>query len=218
MTDFLVLIALLFFIIFIVSLLSIAVCAAKNKKVKPPILRMGICLAVCVISIASARYISDKKIEQANKEKQTTVKVDEAKKEEPKEEVKTEEAKKKETKTEQENPKKEETIQEKIENEIHSLKDRYSTLQIDRITINENLGTEDIKDDYIVLVYMRLAPQTEKTGNEISEMFANDVAGNFIEKGFKNIAEIAVFYEDKHNNRNLKYSYEYTGTGFKKVK
>lgn len=133
-----------------------------------------------------------------------------------KEEVKTEQPKDEETKKEA--MKKEETTQEKIEKEIHSRESKYSTAKIDRISINENLGTENIKDDYIVLVYMILNPQTEKTGNEVSEMFADDIAANLYEKGFNNIAEIAIFYEDKHNNRDLKYSYEYTDKGFKKVK
>lgn len=137
------------------------------------------------------------------------------------EKSKVDEIMKEEVKTEQprdEEHKKEETTQEKIEKEIYLRESKYSTAKIDRVSINENLGTENIKDDYIVLVYMSLNPQSEKTGNEISEMFADDIAANLYEKGFKNIAEIAVFYEDKHNNRDLKYSYEYTDKGFKKVK
>ena len=193
MTDFLVLIALLFFIIFIVSLLSIAVCVAKNKKVKPPILRMGICLAVCVISIASARYISDKKIEQANKEKQTTVKVDEAKKEEPKEEVKTEEAKKKEPKTEQVKPKEEVTQNTKTE-KIKSGEEYKRALEDVLDEEDKILDRKVDSEKGAITISMSLKNSTPLTDVDIAKSVYSQISDELL--NFNEVKSIKVIFEN----------------------
>jgi len=86
----------------------------------------------------------------------------------------------------------------------------YRGTKLNRITINENLGT-DTPDDYIALIYLVFdVKNTVKTGNEVMRMYSDDIVATLAEKGItKNISEAAIFWEDDYNGRTVKYAYEY---------
>lgn len=85
----------------------------------------------------------------------------------------------------------------------------YRKVSVDRITINDNLG-HDEEGYYIALVHLVFGVQNrEKTANEMMRMYSDDLAATLANQGINDISEIAVFWEDEYNNRNLKYAYEY---------
>ncbi len=46
------------------------------------------------------------------------------------------------------------------------------------------------------------------------KMYSNDLMASLAKKGITDISEAAIFWEDKYNNRNVKYSYEYKDGNF----
>lgn len=89
----------------------------------------------------------------------------------------------------------------------------YKNAKLDRITINENLGTDT--NDYIVLVYFNFEVRNRiETGNEVMRTYSDDLAATLANKGITDVAEIAVFWEDEYNNRNVKHAYEYKNGAF----
>jgi len=92
--------------------------------------------------------------------------------------------------------------------------DDYKNTKLDRITINENLGT-DTPNDYIALVYFEFDIQnTRKTGNEVMRMYSDDLVATLAENGVTDISEAVIFWEDEYNNRTVKYAFEYRNGGF----
>lgn len=90
----------------------------------------------------------------------------------------------------------------------------YKAAKLDKITINENLGTE--ADDYIALVYFNFdRKNTRKTGNEVMRMYSDDLAASLAKKGITDVCEIAVFWRDDYNNRNVKYAYKFGNGAFR---
>lgn len=90
----------------------------------------------------------------------------------------------------------------------------YKNVKTDKITINENLGT-DIEDDYIALVYLLFDIKNKKdTGNKLMRMYSDDLAATLANEGIEDVVEIAVFWEDEYNNRSVKYAYEYKDGAF----
>lgn len=90
----------------------------------------------------------------------------------------------------------------------------YTYTKLDRITINENLGT-DIPDDYIVLVYFIFdIKNTRNTGNNLMRMYSDDLVATLANKGITDISEAAIFWEDQYNSRSVKYAYEFRNDGF----
>jgi len=90
----------------------------------------------------------------------------------------------------------------------------YSGATLDRITINENLGTED-PDDYIALVYFTFErPNTRITASKMTKLYSDDIVATLANKGIRDISEAIIFWEDNYNNRNLKYAYEDKNGGF----
>ena len=103
-------------------------------------------------------------------------------------------------------------IEKEIRNRINE--GDYSGAKLDRITINENLGTEE-PDDYIALVYFTFERKnTHETANEMMKMYSDNLVATIAKKGIQDISEAAVFWEDNYNNRNLKHAYEYRNGGF----
>lgn len=105
---------------------------------------------------------------------------------------------------------------EKIEKVIRDRIDEgeYRSTKLDRITVNENLGTEE-GGDYIALVYLKFdIKNTKNTGNKMMRMYSDDLVAAMASKGITNVCEAAVFWEDEYNDRNLKYTYEYRNGGF----
>lgn len=114
---------------------------------------------------------------------------------------------------------KEETKKEKAEKAIQSVinkrKPDYKDLRIDRLTVNEDMGTDDNDDDYIVLVYSTWTKMnTVKTSNEILRVYSDDMAASIASEGITNVNEVAVFIDDDYNKRSVKYHYTFNGTGF----
>lgn len=103
-----------------------------------------------------------------------------------------------------------------IETAIRSRADDgdYTSTELDKITINENLGT-DTPDDFVALIYFDFKVKNRrKTGNEVMRMYSDDLVATLAKRGMKNISEAAIFWKDKYNNRNVKYAYEYRDGGF----
>ena len=62
----------------------------------------------------------------------------------------------------------------------------YKNTKLDRITVNENLGTEE-DGDYIALVYLIFdIKNTKETGNEVMRMYSDDLAATLADQ-FSNI-------------------------------
>ena len=55
---------------------------------------------------------------------------------------------------------------------------------------------------------------THETANEMMKMYSDDLVATIAKKGIQDISEVAVFWEDNYNNRNLKHAYEYRNGGF----
>lgn len=90
----------------------------------------------------------------------------------------------------------------------------YTSTKLDKITINNNLGDEE-EETYITLVYMEFDIKNRRnTANEMMRMYSDDLAATLAKKGIDDVAEIAVFWEDEYNERDLKYAYEYKDGGF----
>lgn len=118
-----------------------------------------------------------------------------------------------EKEVEEEEPKKEVVVDRNAEIKS-AIKSRinegdYNNTNLDSITVNDNLGDEG-GETYIALVYLEFdIKNRRKTANEIMKMYSDDLAATLANKGIKDIAEIAIFWEDEYNDRNVKYAYEY---------
>lgn len=90
----------------------------------------------------------------------------------------------------------------------------YKNTVIEKITVNENLSTEE-PNDYIALIYLAFdIKNTRETGNKMMRMYSDDMAATMADKGMSNIGEASVFWKDEHNSRTVKYAYEYRDGGF----
>lgn len=88
----------------------------------------------------------------------------------------------------------------------------YTNANLNRITVNENLGT-DVSNDYIALVYLKFdIKNSRKTGNQVMKMYSDDLVAKLA--SCSEISEISVFWEDEYNNRTVKYAYEHKNDGF----
>ncbi len=89
----------------------------------------------------------------------------------------------------------------------------YRNVNLDRVEVNANLGTED-DGDYIALVYLVFnTKNTISTGNDVMRMYSDDLVATLAEQ-FSNVAQAAIFWQDDYNSRNLKYAYEYQDGNF----
>ena len=86
------------------------------------------------------------------------------------------------------------TPQAQIEKTIRQrIGDEYTYTDIDSITINENLGTEDVEDDYIALVNVTWTQKNSgSTSKEVLSMYSEDLAA-YIGQECPNVQEIAIF-------------------------
>lgn len=85
--------------------------------------------------------------------------------------------------------------------------------QIDRITINDDLGTE-ANGDYIALVYLTWDQKnTGKTSKKMHEMYSSDLAATLGEQN-SSVNEIAIFWTIPYLNDTAKCSYQRNGDGF----
>ena len=88
----------------------------------------------------------------------------------------------------------------------------YSMTDIDDITINDDLGT-DQEGDYVALVYLTW---TQKNNGELSEamltMYSDDLAA-WAAENCESVQEIAIFWTVPYLDANAKRSYERRGDG-----
>lgn len=107
------------------------------------------------------------------------------------------------------------TPQAQIEKAIRQrIGDEYTYTDIDSITINENLGTEDVEGDYIALVNVTWTQKNSgSTSKEVLSMYSEDLAA-YIGQECPNVQEIAIFWTVPYlDNANAKCSYERKGDG-----
>lgn len=91
--------------------------------------------------------------------------------------------------------------------------EQYTMTQIDRITINDDLGTE-ADGDYIALVYLTWSQKnTGKTSKKMLEMYSSDLAATLGEQN-SSVNEIAIFWAVPYLNDTAKCSYQRNGDGF----
>lgn len=91
--------------------------------------------------------------------------------------------------------------------------EQYTMTQIDRITINDDLGTE-ADGDYIALVYLTWDQKnTGKTSKKMLEMYSSDLAATLGEQN-SSVNEIAIFWAVPYLNDTAKCSYQRNGDGF----
>lgn len=91
--------------------------------------------------------------------------------------------------------------------------EQYTMTQIDRITINDDLGTE-ADGDYIALIYLTWDQKnTGKTSKKMLEMYSSDLAATLGEQN-SSVNEIAIFWTVPYLNDTAKCSYQRNGDGF----
>ena len=132
----------------------------------------------------------------------------EAPKQEP---PKTEAPKQEAPKPEPPPPPKEESPKEKAEKRIKS-KIReyvgdYKDTNIDSITVNEDLGTEQ-EDDYVVLVHLTWnVANSGKTSKEVITMYSEDMAARMYRE-VPEAQEVCIFWKVPHLGGSAKLSFE----------
>ena len=107
------------------------------------------------------------------------------------------------------------TPQAQIEKTIRQrIGDEYTYTDIDSITINENLGTEDVEGDYIALVNVTWTQMNKgPTSKKMLSMYSEDLAA-YIGEECPNVQEIAIFWTVPYlDNANAKCAYERKGDG-----
>jgi len=91
----------------------------------------------------------------------------------------------------------------------------YTFAELDEITINNNYGSDDPDNNFILLVYFIYSTKnTKSTGNDLMRMYSDDLVATLAKQGFDDINEAAIFWEDDYNDRSVKYAYEYRNKGF----
>ena len=190
-------------------------------------------ILVLVLFFVAAAFLPGSEVEP--KDKKTETKVSEQvdikeKKQETKKEPKKKQTKKKDV--DKSNVSKKETEKKKVEKKKEKnktnnkkvnkkderkkgierfvkkkFKDEYGGSELDSITINEHLGTEN-PDDYILLVYAdfkrkKFADTTEKMIN----MYSSDLAASIAEK-YPEVQEVVVMWDAEYIGVSAKCSYE----------
>lgn len=82
----------------------------------------------------------------------------------------------------------------------------FSKVDIEDITINENMGRDE-EGYYIALVKLKFEPKNKiKTANEMMRMYSNRLADALA--GENDVDRLVVFWKDVYNDRQLKYGYD----------
>jgi hypothetical protein len=84
----------------------------------------------------------------------------------------------------------------------------YIGAELNRVVVNKDYGTTS-SNKYIALVYFDLNKMSRKTGNSLMRMSSDDLVLTLAKKGVTDIRQVAIFWRDDYNNRNVKYAYEY---------
>ena len=105
------------------------------------------------------------------------------------------------------------TETEQIEKILTERIEEYHNAVIDRITINDDLGTED-ENDYIALVYLTWNTKNSgKLSKEMLKMYSDDLAATLANEN-DTVQEIAIFWTVPYLNDTAKCSYERVPDGF----
>jgi len=104
--------------------------------------------------------------------------------------------------------------EEQIENILKGrIEEAYDDTEIDHITINDDLGTDE-ENDYIALVYLIWNRKNSgKLSKEMLKMYSDDLAATLAEQN-DSVQEIAIFWTVPYLDDNAKCSYERVNGGF----
>lgn len=93
--------------------------------------------------------------------------------------------------------------------------DNFTATDVDRVTVNEDYGT-DADDDYILLVYLTWNVQNSvKMTNKVLAMYSEDFSAR-IGESLENVQEVALFWTVPYyseTSTSVKYAYERRGDG-----
>lgn len=133
--------------------------------------------------------------------------IDEKAQEEEKEILNDDEENKEELSTTDTTASREDEIESVINNRINE--GEYNDSTLEKIQINKDMSQED-SDKYIALVYLTFdIKNSTKTANDMMRMYSDDLSATLADKGVEDVTEVAVFWKDEYNNRDVKYAYEY---------
>lgn len=105
------------------------------------------------------------------------------------------------------------TEKEQIEKILTDRIEEYHNTVVERITINDDLGTED-ENDYIALVYLTWNTKNNgKLSKEMLKMYSDDLAATLANEN-DTVQEIAIFWTVPYLNDTAKCSYERVPAGF----
>lgn len=96
---------------------------------------------------------------------------------------------------------------------VNIILNNYNDTDIDSISINDNLGTDD-PNDYIMLVHLTWnTKNSASTSKKVLELYSEDFAAQ-IGRDQSSVKEIAIFWTVPYlNNASAKWSYERMGDG-----
>ena len=100
-------------------------------------------------------------------------------------------------------------IEQAIDNRVSG---NYTNTTVDRISVNDDLGTENNRNDWVVLVYLTWdVRNSADTSEKMLRMYSDDLAASLANE-FNNIQEIACFWEVPYLTSNTsKWAYERSG-------
>lgn len=222
--------ALLYFAAFIVFLVFIIKSGRKKKRGEDNSTDKKIwiiALAVFFVSFILTGVFNQSKPKEEAEEPVAEIPVTEESAPEPKEETSTPTP----TPTETPEPTEEETIieeeEETVENDLDDADDEtskvrkqvqkyidegYTFTTIDKITLNEDLGTDE-EGDYVALVYLTWSQKNGgKLSQKVLDMYSSDMAAKMYDD-LPEIQELAVFWTVPYLDGNAKISFERKDNG-----
>lgn len=106
------------------------------------------------------------------------------------------------------------TEKEQIEKILRDrISEEYRSTDIERITINDDLGT-DADGDYIALVYLTWnVKNSGKMSKEMLQLYSSDLAATLADQN-ETVNSIGIFWTVPYLNDNAKCSYERVSNGF----
>ncbi len=105
---------------------------------------------------------------------------------------------------------------EKVEKKVKEyIDENYTYTELDSITLNENLGTDD-DEDYIAMVYLTWNQKNSgNTSKKMLDLYSSDMAARMYDD-MPEIQELAVFWTVPYlNNGSAKISFERSNSGMK---
>lgn len=173
------------------------------------VLHMKKVLTILLLVLSLSLTACGDEPEQGSKTQDVTneTTIDEKAQEEEKEILNDDEENKEELSTTDTTASREDEIESVINNRINE--GEYNDSTLEKIQINKDMSQED-SDKYIALVYLTFdIKNSTKTANDMMRMYSDDLSATLADKGVEDVTEVAVFWKDEYNNRDVKYAYEY---------